>query len=138
VNINCQESISRTTCNGPQCDKISDINCSLHRSCLEIHIFQSSHLFVSLQSTANSDQICLVMASDPDLIQKGEAHIRYADDVEHAPRRGRLERTNSRDSISIRSISRHRMVEPNVALPIQYRTMCANVNSSFCVHHLTQ
>lgn len=63
---------------------------------------------------------------DPDIIQKGEARIRYADDVEQAPRRGRLERTNSRDSTgSIRSLSRHRMVEPNVALPIQYRTMCA-------------
>lgn len=50
--------------------------------------------------------------------------IRYADDVENHPRRGRDgQRRLSMDSMSIRSVSRRRQVEPNVALPVQYRTL---------------
>jgi sodium/potassium-transporting ATPase subunit alpha len=60
------------------------------------------------------------MSSEPDL-QKAETRIQW-EDVENAPRRGRP-RSNSRDSMSIRSISRRRIVEPNVALPIQFRTL---------------
>ena len=50
--------------------------------------------------------------------------IHYAEDVETG-RHGRLYRRGStdNDSMSIRSISRRRVVEPGVILPLQYRTL---------------
>lgn len=50
--------------------------------------------------------------------------IQYAEDVETG-RRGRMQRrdSNDNDSMSIRSISRRRNVEPGVMLPLQYRTL---------------
>jgi hypothetical protein len=69
----------------------------------------------------------------PDEIQLAEPRIQWAgdDDVERTGRRGRA-RSESRDSLSIRSISRRRIVEPNVALPIQFRTLCASCYTSVC------
>ncbi|KAI5815821.1 hypothetical protein BZA77DRAFT_73418 [Pyronema omphalodes] len=58
-----------------------------------------------------------------------DGRIRYADDAEMQPRRGRptLERRSSNSSMSIRSISRHRSIDPGVVLPIQYRTLSINI-----------
>jgi sodium/potassium-transporting ATPase subunit alpha len=54
-----------------------------------------------------------------------DGRIRYADGAEVQPRRGRstLARRPSNSSMSIRSISRHRSIDPGVVLPIQYRTL---------------
>lgn len=62
--------------------------------------------------------------SDPDTIEPAQTRIRYADDVEQRPRRGRA-RSGSQDSMSVRSrsLSRRRTIEPNVVLPVQYRTV---------------
>lgn len=62
--------------------------------------------------------------------EKLGARIRYADDeidIERVPRRPNLQRSSSRAS-SRSSMSRARnIVEPGVALPIQYRTMSAHL-----------
>jgi hypothetical protein len=64
-----------------------------------------------------------IAADEADISNARPGRIRYADDVEHHPRRGRA-RSQSRDSMSIRSLSRgRRTVEPSVALPVQYRTL---------------
>jgi hypothetical protein len=70
------------------------------------------------------------MNTEPDL-RKSEPRIQW-DDVEDNPRRGR-QRSDSRDSLSIRSISRRRVVEPNVALPIQFRTLYETYPGNYCV-----
>jgi sodium/potassium-transporting ATPase subunit alpha len=61
---------------------------------------------------------------------KDNSRIQYADDVETGPRPGKSNRRtsfgarrNSQDSMSIRSVSRNRSVNPGNILPIQYRTM---------------
>jgi sodium/potassium-transporting ATPase subunit alpha len=58
------------------------------------------------------------------------SRIQYAEDVESCPRpggtnRGTLlpTRKNSSDTMSIRSLSRNRSIDPANILPIQYRTM---------------
>ncbi|KAI5800828.1 hypothetical protein FPQ18DRAFT_253093 [Pyronema domesticum] len=58
-----------------------------------------------------------------------DGRIRYADGAEVQPRRGRstLARRPSNSSMSIRSISRHRSIDPGVVLPIQYRTLSINL-----------
>jgi sodium/potassium-transporting ATPase subunit alpha len=70
-------------------------------------------------------------AKDSQVLAMEEAReisrIQYADDVEPGPRASKMNRRtsrrNSQDSMSIRSVSRNRSVNPGNMLPIQYRTM---------------
>ncbi|KAF2095188.1 putative H /K ATPase alpha subunit [Rhizodiscina lignyota] len=75
-----------------------------------------------------------VKGSDVELeiTRQQTGRVRYADDVENHPRRERARsRSHSVDSISIRSLSRGRyQVDPNVALPIEYRTMSFNIEET--------
>lgn len=62
---------------------------------------------------------------DPDIISRVPPRIRYAEDVEAAPRRN-LRRRDSNDSALSARTSRsfaRREVDPSVALPIQFRTL---------------
>ena len=57
---------------------------------------------------------------------RGRARIQYADDVEAraGSNRGRTSRRRSRSSsMSIRTISRNRAVDPALVLPAHYRTL---------------
>lgn len=47
----------------------------------------------------------------------------FAGDVEAGPRRGRVPRKDSMESMSIRAVSRRRSVDPSLALPPHFRTM---------------
>jgi hypothetical protein len=71
--------------------------------------------------------------ADPDI--KQESRIRYADDleIERAPRAGTRAHTRSRSRDSSRSsLTRARTtIVPNIALPIQYRTMLVESNDAF-------
>ena len=50
--------------------------------------------------------------------------IRYADDVENYPRgNAALRRSLSRGSVPINPLSRRQTIDPNVVLPVQYRTL---------------
>ncbi|GME36769.1 ATPase P-type K/Mg/Cd/Cu/Zn/Na/Ca/Na/H-transporter [Neofusicoccum parvum] len=69
---------------------------------------------------------------DPDIISRVPPRIRYAEDVEAAPRRN-LRRRDSNDSALSARTSRsfaRREVDPSVALPIQFRTLSFNVEQS--------
>jgi hypothetical protein len=62
--------------------------------------------------------------AETDVERQPTSRVFFADEVENGGRSARrLERKQSRDSMSIRSASRRRSVEPNVALPIEYRTL---------------
>lgn len=54
-----------------------------------------------------------------------QGRINFADDIEAKPRRARQSRIrrDSGDTMSIRSMSRRRSVEPNLVLPPQFRTL---------------
>lgn len=88
---------------------------------------------ILLFSPAISYQLCvfafalLQMASAE---EKLGARIRYADDeidVERVPRRPTVQRSSSRASSRSSKSRARNMVEPGVALPIQYRTMSAHL-----------
>ncbi|GAB7352874.1 hypothetical protein MBLNU459_g3471t1 [Dothideomycetes sp. NU459] len=58
------------------------------------------------------------------------AAILFAEDVEAGPRRGRMARKDSIDSLSIRAMSRSRSVDPSLVLPPQFRTLSFNIEHS--------
>lgn len=60
------------------------------------------------------------VASDQAAMDR-RAGIVFAEDVEAGPRRGRMARKDSTDSMSIRP--RSRSVDPSLALPPQFRTL---------------
>jgi hypothetical protein len=70
-----------------------------------------------------------ITIADSDDIQpviRDANRLRYADDVEAHPGRGRrsqLARRGSNSSLSIRSLSRSRIVDPGLVLPTTYRTL---------------
>ncbi|KAF2499010.1 calcium ATPase [Lophium mytilinum] len=74
--------------------------------------------------------------ADPDLVhdiesaEKPAHHVRYAEDVDSRPTRARARRDSNDDGMSIRSISRRRIVEPGVVLPTAYRTLSINIEDS--------
>lgn len=64
-------------------------------------------------------------AIEPDIEARGlPLRIRYADQAEGASAPPALNRRFSVDSLSIHSIGRRRSVDPGVALPIEFRTLC--------------
>ncbi|TKA69578.1 hypothetical protein B0A49_04495, partial [Cryomyces minteri] len=68
--------------------------------------------------------------SDGDLARTF-GRIQYAEDVEHAPSRSRTyARRNSEHSMSIRTLSRQRTVDPSLVLPVLYRTLSFNIEES--------
>jgi hypothetical protein len=54
--------------------------------------------------------------------EKVAGRIRYADDVETAPRR-QMKRRNSETSSMRSGVSGRQVVDPDVILPIQFRTL---------------
>ncbi|KAG2166541.1 hypothetical protein VTO58DRAFT_111109 [Aureobasidium pullulans] len=66
-----------------------------------------------------------------EMLEQKVPRITYADDVENRPRTAaRLSRRLSTDSMSIRSMSRQRSVDPSLALPPQFRTMSFDIEQS--------
>jgi hypothetical protein len=60
---------------------------------------------------------------EPDEPIHRSGRIQYAGDIETGIRRGRAARRQSSDSMSIRSMSRRRSVDPATLIPTEYRTV---------------
>ena len=71
-----------------------------------------------------SDSIVEAEATvEPDETNLRLGRIQYAEDVETGTRRGRVPRRQSSDSLSIRSMSRRRSIDPATLIPTEYRTV---------------
>jgi sodium/potassium-transporting ATPase subunit alpha len=71
-----------------------------------------------------SDSIVEAEATvEPDETNQRLGRIQYAEDVETGTRRGRVPRRQSSDSLSIRSMSRRRSIDPATLIPTEYRTV---------------